>query len=145
MGKQRRAVDALKKRQDKSLRAAKMWLMTPNQIAKSFRDVSDGFLLSKEWRDLRKLAAEKYGCVCCKCGTEQTARRRINFDHIKPRKFFPELALDIENLQPLCGRCNKNKGNGAPVDYRISAAHVVHPEQWHAYSETFLNGLARFK
>ena len=34
-----------------------------------------------------------------------------NIDHIKPRKFFPELALDILNLQLLCAKCNKRKGN----------------------------------
>lgn len=92
--------------------------MTPNEIAARLRASSDGFLLSPEWQAVRRQAMERYGCVCCKCGREGTARSPINFDHIKPRKHFPELALDIENLQPLCARCNKRKGNGPAVDYR---------------------------
>ena len=47
----------------------------------------------------------------------------INVDHIKPRKFFPELALDFDNLQILCGRCNKAKGNRHHTDYRL----IGHP------------------
>ena len=101
--------------------AARLASKSDNEIAASIRSASDGFLLSPEWRALRKQAAERYGSTCCKCGREQAGRLRVNFDHIKPRKFFPDLALDIENLQPLCGPCNKRKGNGPAVDYRKPA------------------------
>lgn len=88
-----------------------------NELAAEIRVAADGFLLSPEWRAIRKLALEKHGSCCLKCGRMGTPDEPINVDHIKPRKFFPELALDLSNLQPLCWRCNKAKGN-READYR---------------------------
>lgn len=42
----------------------------------------------------------------------------LNVNHIKPRRRFPELALDPKNLQVLCGDCNHEKGNRCTVDWR---------------------------
>jgi 5-methylcytosine-specific restriction endonuclease McrA len=53
-----------------------------------------------------------------RCGSEPKDRRKVNVDHIKPRKYFPELALCFDNLQVLCSRCNKEKGNKTATDYR---------------------------
>ena len=92
--------------------------MTDNELADAMRVSLDPFTHTQAWRELRKLAAERYGMVCCKCGKDGTRRSPINFDHIKPRKYFPDLALDINNLQPLCGPCNKAKGNKHCTDYR---------------------------
>ena len=89
----------------------KMATLSDNEIASSLRKTSDGFLKSKEWKQLRLRALELYGLVCIKCGRDNSKQFPINVDHIKPRKFFPELALEISNLQPLCGPCNKRKGN----------------------------------
>jgi hypothetical protein len=69
------------------------------------------FIRSPQWRELRQRAIAKYGSTCVKCGRVGSKRYPINIDHIKPRKYYPELALDINNLQPLCGGCNKRKGN----------------------------------
>ncbi|MFC6439812.1 HNH endonuclease [Bowmanella sp. JS7-9] len=33
----------------------------------------------------------------------------LHVDHVKPRAKFPELALDINNLQILCETCNLGK------------------------------------
>lgn len=92
--------------------------MTDNQVADELRKTADPFLYSDAWRKLRVEAAARYGLVCCKCGRDNSRKFPINFDHIKPRKYFPELALDIDNLQPLCGLCNKAKGNLHQKDYR---------------------------
>jgi len=89
----------------------KLSKLSDNEIANLMRKTSDNFLTSKLWKELRKQAIEKYGSTCVYCGKEQTKFNRVNIDHIKPRKYFPELALDINNLQPLCGPCNKKKGN----------------------------------
>jgi 5-methylcytosine-specific restriction endonuclease McrA len=94
--------------------------MTDNQLADQLRKTADPFLRSQAWLVLRKQAIEKYGLICCRCGRENSRRFPINIDHIKPRKFFPELALEITNLQPLCGPCNKAKGNKHNTDYRKS-------------------------
>jgi len=92
--------------------------MTDNEVADELRKTADPFLYSDAWRQLRKEAITRYGLVCCKCGRENSRKFPINIDHIKPRKFFPELALNIDNLQPLCGPCNKAKGNKSQTDYR---------------------------
>lgn len=42
----------------------------------------------------------------------------MNVDHIKPRRAFPALALVFDNLQVLCGTCNKGKSNSDAVDLR---------------------------
>lgn len=52
------------------------------------------------------------------CGMTPDNKKNSNVDHIKPRLYYPELARDINNLQVLCGRCNKEKGNKHTTDYR---------------------------
>jgi 5-methylcytosine-specific restriction endonuclease McrA len=52
-----------------------------------------------------------------KCGCTPKDPTKTNVDHIKPRRRYPELALEFSNLQILCNRCNKQKGNKV-ADYR---------------------------
>ena len=92
-----------------------------NDIAAVMHATSGDFLLSPQWRAIRRLAIKKHGNACLKCGRLGTKDEPMNVDHIKPRKFFPELALDVNNLQPLCWRCNKAKGNTV-ADYRKGAS-----------------------
>lgn len=76
------------------------------------------FLKTPEWKALRSLVLEFYGCVCMKCG----ATKRIQVDHIKPKSRYPELALAFSNLQVLCWLCNKAKWHDqSEVDYRQAA------------------------
>jgi len=72
---------------------------------------SDEFLQSKSWKRLRIEAFNKYGNFCNCCGAKPSDGVRLNVDHIKPRRLFPELALNIDNLQILCADCNSGKGN----------------------------------
>jgi hypothetical protein len=78
----------------------------------------DSFLTSYEWRKLRMQALKKYGPRCMCCGATPASGATMNVDHIKPRKLVPHLALDIENLQILCGECNHGKGNWDQTDWR---------------------------
>lgn len=78
---------------------------------------SDAFLSSYEWRKLRLVVLKKYGSRCQCCGANST-QAMICVDHIKPRKFFPELALSESNLQVLCEPCNHGKGNWDMTDFR---------------------------
>lgn len=79
---------------------------------------SDKFLESYEWRRLRMEVLKKYGASCQCCGANRKTGAVIHVDHIKPRKRFPELALDINNLQVLCHECNHGKGNWDMTDWR---------------------------
>lgn len=77
------------------------------------------FYTSFEWLKLRMEVIKKYGAVCACCGSSPKKDRiKINVDHIKPRKEFPELELVFDNLQVLCSDCNKGKGNWDKTDWR---------------------------
>lgn len=72
------------------------------------------FYDSPEWLALRRKVFDKYEHRCAKCGDDE---RTLQVDHVKSRFYFPELALDINNLQILCKRCNADKGIDC-MDYR---------------------------
>jgi 5-methylcytosine-specific restriction endonuclease McrA len=82
------------------------------------RSADSEFLAGYEWRKVRMEALLKYGPVCQCCGATPKTGARMNVDHIKPRKHFPLLALDIDNLQILCDDCNHGKGNWDSTDWR---------------------------
>jgi hypothetical protein len=84
----------------------------------SINPTADEFLSSFEWRSLRMMALKKHGARCQCCGASPATGAVMHVDHIKPRKFFPELALDLDNLQVLCGDCNHGKGNWDTTDWR---------------------------
>lgn len=81
---------------------------------------SNEFLMTYEWRKARMVALKYYGPKCQCCGATPKHGAVINVDHIKPRRLFPELALDIDNLQILCHECNHGKGNWDQTDWRTS-------------------------
>lgn len=72
------------------------------------------FYASDAWLRLRYAAIAKYGRKCMACG----ATDKIHVDHIKPRSRFPELELDLANLQILCHDCNMGKSNIDQTDWR---------------------------
>lgn len=76
------------------------------------------FLHTYEWRRVRMEALKKYGPRCQCCGASPETGAVMNVDHIKPRKLFPNLALDVDNLQILCHECNHGKGNWDMTDWR---------------------------
>lgn len=76
------------------------------------------FLESWEWTTLRYKVLQKFGPRCMCCGATRETGAVLHVDHIKPRSKFPELALDINNLQVLCATCNKGKGNWDETDFR---------------------------
>ncbi len=80
---------------------------------------SENFYTCKQWRELRAKALEKYECQCMMCGrSPKNDRVVLHVDHIKPKSKFPELALDINNLQILCACCNVGKSNKFQTDWR---------------------------
>lgn len=80
--------------------------------------VSDAFLQTYEWRKLRMEVLKKYTPRCMCCGATPATGAVMNVDHIKPRRLFPSLAMDINNLQILCHDCNHGKGNWDQTDWR---------------------------
>ena len=87
-----------------------------NEVAELIKTKPD-FMKSEEWFVLKAKTIAQYGCVCMKCKKTIRSWMQINVDHIKPRKYYPHLQNDPQNLQILCGTCNKEKGN-KEMDYR---------------------------
>jgi hypothetical protein len=85
---------------------------------------TDAFLSTYEWRRVRMVALKKYGSRCQCCGATPATGAVMNVDHIKPRKIFPDLALEVANLQVLCHDCNHGKGNWDMTDWRGAEAVV---------------------
>jgi HNH endonuclease len=81
---------------------------------------SNEFLSSYEWRRLRMQALKLYSAKCQCCGATPATGAVMNVDHIKPRKLFPNLALELSNLQVLCHECNHGKGNWDMTDWRAN-------------------------
>lgn len=65
------------------------------------------FYRSKEWESVRQQALERdnYECVeCAKQGkvTSQQHNSKLDVDHIYDLEHYPNLKLNMENLQVLC-------------------------------------------
>lgn len=80
------------------------------------------FYESREWLDLRYRALKLYERRCMVCGLTPAEGAQIHVDHIKPRKDYPELELEITNLQILCRECNLGKSNHDTIDWRPQPA-----------------------
>ena len=93
---------------------------TPQKVTKKTKRKkrkNETFYESREWRELRYEALKKHGRKCLCCG-QQPPDVVLHVDHIKPRSKYPELELDINNLQILCKDCNLGKSNTDSIDYR---------------------------
>lgn len=121
--KDRWAQEQKAKRKAQKQRKKRIYAPTPHPS-------SDEFLASYEWRKLRMEVLKERGPTCECCGTNaQRDRVRMNVDHIKPRRYFPALALDKSNLQVLCEPCNHGKGNWDQTDWREPEPSVM--PMWH--------------
>lgn len=76
----------------------------------------DEFYMSWEWKRARYEVLKKYGPKCMCCGSTD----RIVVDHIKPRAKYPDLELNLDNLQVLCNDCNMGKGRWDETDWRLA-------------------------
>ena len=76
------------------------------------------FYETEMWRALRYRAFAKHGNRCQCCGARPSDGAVLQVDHIKPRSKYPELMLEIDNLQVLCKECNLGKSNRDETDWR---------------------------
>jgi len=93
----------------------KLWQQSPQgQVAASHkranRAKASGSHTAMEWMNLK----ESYGNKCLKCGTPEL-ERPLTQDHVIP--LSKGGSNDISNIQPLCRKCNGQKGVKT-TDYR---------------------------
>lgn len=68
------------------------------------------FYTSKEWLAIRKLAIERDHSECVWCKEEgRLTTHDLEVDHIKEVEFYPELALELDNLRTLCHACHNRR------------------------------------
>lgn len=71
------------------------------------------FYESQQWKSLRQAVLERdhYECVMCKENGKLTTTQDsvMEVDHIKELEFYPELALDPNNLRTLCKDCHNKR------------------------------------
>lgn len=79
---------------------------------------SNAFYQSDEWRSVRVKALLRDGRKCVLCGRTVRDGVKLHVDHIKPRSKYPELELELDNLQVLCEDCNLGKKNDYEEDWR---------------------------
>lgn len=78
------------------------------------------FYDTDEWRTVRYMALKQHGGCCQCCGNRAAPGRPLHVDHIKPRSKFPELELELNNLQVLCADCNLGKRAWDETDWRAA-------------------------
>lgn len=83
------------------------------------RKTDKDFYNSSAWKTLRYIALKNTDGRCECCGATAQDGVKIHVDHIKPRSLHPDLELDLENMQILCGDCNVGKSNLDDTDWRI--------------------------
>lgn len=77
------------------------------------------FYASDEWRAVRYEAIKQHGARCQCCGRSPKKHNVvIHVDHIKPRSKYPDLQLEVDNLQVLCEDCNLGKMARDATDWR---------------------------
>lgn len=108
-------------KQPKARKQKKHKSKAPNRAKKK----SNGFYSSWEWKKARYDAIKKYAqrCMCCGWRVGDTEYGYLVVDHIKPRSKFPQLSLDVNNLQILCNDCNMGKSNDSIDDWRDMDEH----------------------
>ena len=81
------------------------------------RPTADPFYASSEWRHVRKIVLIRDHGYCVTC---RRTMPRMQVDHIKPRKKYPHLALELTNLRTLCPGCHSKAATslGRGADYK---------------------------
>lgn len=62
-----------------------------------------------KWPYKKRQVKTRDNYTCQICGLRDPEIMEV--DHIKPKKRFPELALELENLVTLCPNCHRRKTN----------------------------------
>lgn len=77
---------------------------------------ADPFYKLAAWLKTRTFVLQRDHYLCQPCFRDQTITAATIVHHIKPREDFPELALELNNLESICASCHNKehpeKGGG---------------------------------
>lgn len=93
-----------------------------NERQAYYREINkdkDGMLRTTRWKKLRQYIINRDGGICQRCwvkyGIINTDRLEVN--HIKSRRDFPELMWEEDNLITVCHTCNCQLGVSNELDF----------------------------
>lgn len=76
----------------------------------STREARTEFYNSSEWRELRKVALDRDRRECVWCREQgKVTNEDLEVDHIKELEYYPEFAIDLDNLRTLCKECHNKR------------------------------------
>lgn len=74
-----------------------------------------GFYHKTAWRRLRKLALQRDHYLCQACLRRGKITTATEVHHIKELEDFPELGLELSNLESLCWNCHEETKRRKPA------------------------------
>lgn len=106
------------------------YLYSTTMGLRSFTDIIGNDGMNTHFEEFKALN----GVVCCFCGTEEMMEEReilpdddvkdkdekqwrASYDHYLPKKHYPFLSVDFENLIPCCQKCNEKAKQEIDVLY----------------------------
>ena len=66
-----------------------------------------GFYHKPAWRRVRLLALQRDNYLCQKCMRRKKITPATEVHHIKELEDYPELGLELDNLESLCWQCHE--------------------------------------
>lgn len=82
-----------------------------------------GFYQGRAWRGARLLALQRDHYLCQACLKKGRITKATEVHHLRPLEEYPELGLELTNLQSLCWQCHEEtKVRGSTTSY---AARII--------------------
>ena len=104
-------------------------------VRTKYNKPTDPFYYSRPWRKLRIAVLQRDNYLCVRCLAKYRIAPAKIVHHIKPRQEYPELELEIDNLESLCNGCheaehpdrfgNSKKANEGAVKAEQSGVRVI--------------------
>lgn len=67
-------------------------------------------------------------CCYCECNISEESKY-MEVEHFYPKKYYPDLVVNWDNLLPSCKRCNGNKGEHDPNHEEIINPSTTNPKE----------------
>jgi 5-methylcytosine-specific restriction enzyme A len=80
----------------------------PWHTGRGFKQKKDNFYNNQPWRKLRKRKLIN-DPLCEQCKQEGRTTAANTVDHIRPRRWWPDLELEYSNLRSNCTKCHNRK------------------------------------
>lgn len=80
---------------------------------------------------IRKRLLEMSHGKCCYCECYVgPGKKEMHIDHFKPKKLYPDLVVEWDNLLPSCPHCNKNKSDHDTLKEPIINPSIDDPKEY---------------